>query len=62
MTSPETSTRFLTINEVAAALRVSTATVFRLVAGGELPALRDGGSVLVRRDHLERRVAAQGAA
>jgi excisionase family DNA binding protein len=57
----ETSARFLTITEAAAALRVSTATVFRLVAGGELPAVRDGASVLVQRSYLERRLATHGA-
>lgn len=54
MTSLERPARFLTITEAAARLRVSTATVYRLVAGGELPAVRDGGSVLVRSDHVER--------
>ncbi len=42
--------RFLTVAEVAAALRVSKMTVYRLVHGGELPALRVGRSFRVPED------------
>ncbi|MDP2772368.1 MAG: helix-turn-helix domain-containing protein [Nocardioides sp.] len=39
--------KFLTIAEVAAMMRVSKMTVYRLVHGGDLPALRVGRSFRV---------------
>jgi excisionase family DNA binding protein len=42
--------RFLTVAEVAAAMRVSKMTVYRLVHSGELPALRVGRSFRVPED------------
>ena len=39
--------RFLTVAEVATIMRVSKMTVYRLVHGGELPAVRVGRSVRV---------------
>jgi excisionase family DNA binding protein len=39
--------RFLTVAEVAAAMRVSKMTVYRLVHSGELPAVRVGRSFRV---------------
>jgi len=39
--------RFLTVAEVAATMRVSKMTVYRLVHGGELPAVRVGRSFRV---------------
>lgn len=39
--------RFLTVAEVAAAMRVSKMTVYRLVHNGELPAVRVGRSFRV---------------
>ena len=39
--------RFLTVAEVAAVMRVSKMTVYRLVHNGELPALRVGRSFRV---------------
>ncbi|MFL6022707.1 MAG: helix-turn-helix domain-containing protein [Marmoricola sp.] len=39
--------KFLTIAEVAAVMRVSKMTVYRLVHGGELPAVRVGRSFRV---------------
>ena len=36
--------RFLTVAEVASIMRVSKMTVYRLVHGGELPAVRVGRS------------------
>lgn len=39
--------RFLTIAEVAAVMRVSKMTVYRLVHSGELPAVRVGRSFRV---------------
>ena len=48
--------QFLTVAEVAARMRVSKMTVYRLVHGGELPAARVGRSFRVPRravdDHL----------
>lgn len=40
--------RFLTVAEVADALRVSTMTVYRLIRSGELPAARIGRSYRLR--------------
>ncbi len=39
--------RFLTVAEVATIMRVSKMTVYRLVHGGELPAIRVGRSFRV---------------
>jgi len=41
---------FLTVAEVAAMMRVSKMTVYRLVHGGELPAVRVGRSFRVREE------------
>lgn len=43
---------FLTIAEVAAMMRVSKMTVYRLVHNEELPALRVGRSFRVREDDV----------
>ena len=42
--------RFLTVAEVATAMRVSKMTVYRLVHSGELPAVRVGRSFRVPED------------
>ena len=42
--------KFLTVAEVAAVMRVSKMTVYRLVHGGELPAVRVGRSFRVPED------------
>jgi len=48
---PELSeAKFLTIAEVAAMMRVSKMTVYRLVHSGELPAVRVGRSFRVREE------------
>jgi len=44
--------RFLTIAEVAAKMRVSKMTVYRLVHAGELPAVRVGRSFRVTEDDV----------
>jgi excisionase family DNA binding protein len=49
--------RFMTVSEVAASLRVSTMTVYRLINGGELPAARIGRSFRVRSEDLDTFVA-----
>ena len=42
--------RFLTVAEVAAIMRVSKMTVYRMVNGGDLPAIRVGRSFRVPED------------
>ena len=42
--------KFLTVAEVAAMMRVSKMTVYRLVHSGELPAVRVGRAFRVRED------------
>ena len=42
----DTQARYLTPNEAAAELRVSTDTVLRLIASGELPALRVSARII----------------
>jgi excisionase family DNA binding protein len=44
---PLAEVRFLTVAEVASIMRVSKMTVYRLVHGGELPAVRVGRSFRV---------------
>ncbi|TXH44579.1 MAG: DNA-binding protein [Actinobacteria bacterium] len=44
---PLPQVRFLTVAEVAAIMRVSKMTVYRLVHSGELPAIRVGRSFRV---------------
>jgi excisionase family DNA binding protein len=45
--------QFLTVAEVAARMKVSKMTVYRLVHGGELPAARVGRSFRVPRRAVE---------
>jgi excisionase family DNA binding protein len=45
---------FLTVAEVAALMRVSKMTVYRLVHGGELPAVRVGRSFRVPEEAVRR--------
>ena len=47
MAADMSDTKFLTIAEVAAMMRVSKMTVYRLVHNGELPAVRVGRSFRV---------------
>ena len=47
---PLKDVRFLTVAEVAAAMRVSKMTVYRLVHNGELPAVRVGRSFRVAEE------------
>jgi len=44
MSNPLSNMRFLTVNEVADMMRVSSMTVYRMVHSGELPAIRFGRS------------------
>lgn len=50
--------RYLTVAEVADVMRVSRMTVYRLVHGGELPAVRVGRSFRVPQDALDAYLAA----
>jgi excisionase family DNA binding protein len=52
--SREEPERYLTVVEVAAMLRVSRATVYRLVHAGHLPGIRVGRSVRVSRDAVQK--------
>jgi excisionase family DNA binding protein len=54
-----TSTRFLTVREVADTLRVSNMTVYRLINSGVLPAVRVGKSFRLRADDVNRYLADQ---
>ena len=45
--------KFLTVAEVAAVMRVSKMTVYRLVHGGELPAVRVGRSFRVAEHDVD---------
>lgn len=45
--------KFLTVTEVAAMVRVSKMTVYRLVHNGELPAVRVGRSFRVSEDDVD---------
>jgi excisionase family DNA binding protein len=44
----------LTVSEVAAGMRVSNMTVYRLIKGGELPAMRVGKGYRIRESELRR--------
>jgi excisionase family DNA binding protein len=48
VSQPFSNSRFLTVQEVAELMRVSTMTVYRLIKAGELPAVRVGRSFRVR--------------
>jgi excisionase family DNA binding protein len=44
----------LTVSEVAASMRVSNMTVYRLIKSGELPAVRIGHNFRIRETDVER--------
>ncbi|MDQ3680858.1 MAG: helix-turn-helix domain-containing protein [Actinomycetota bacterium] len=48
---------FLTVAEVAAQLRVSNMTVYRLITAGELAAVRVGKSYRLREDDVNKYLA-----
>jgi excisionase family DNA binding protein len=56
---PLSSSRFLTVREVATLLRVSSMTVYRLIKAGELPAVRVGRSFRVAEVDVDRYLAAR---
>jgi len=49
----QSRSRFFTVAEVAAVLRVSTMTVYRLIKAGELRAVRVGRSYRLREDDVD---------
>jgi excisionase family DNA binding protein len=53
ITMPAQEPAILTIDEAARYLRLSRPKVYNLVAAGDLPAVRVGRSVRIRRDRLE---------
>jgi excisionase family DNA binding protein len=55
----EPRSEFVTVAEVAAQLRVSSMTVYRLVQAGQLPAVRVGRSYRIREDDVDRYLASQ---
>ena len=50
---PTTDDRFLTVREVAALMRVSTMTVYRLIKSGDLAATRVGRSYRLRETAID---------
>lgn len=48
---------FLTVSEVAALLRVSNMTVYRLISAGQLSAARVGKSYRIREEDVDRYLA-----
>lgn len=56
---PQSRPRFLTVAEVAEMLRVSNMTVYRLVNGSELAAVRVGRSYRIPEDAVDRYLAAR---
>lgn len=52
----ETFDHLWTVREVAAYLRVSTATIYNLVSRGKLPAVRFGASIRFDADAIRRLV------
>ena len=51
--------RFLTVQEVADLMRVSTMTVYRIIKSGELPAVRVGRSFRVSDQDVDAYLAAR---
>ena len=54
MSQPGARPAFLTVAEVAAMLRVSNMTVYRLINAGSLPAVRVGKSYRITEDDVDR--------
>ena len=50
---PFVGDRLLTVGEVAATMRVSNMTVYRLIKGGELPAIRVGKNYRIRESDVD---------
>jgi excisionase family DNA binding protein len=52
--SRQAGDRLLTVAEVAAIMRVSNMTVYRLIKSGDLPALRVGKNYRIRESEVDR--------
>ena len=48
------SNKLLTVNEVASILRVSNMTVYRLVKGGRIPAIRVGKNYRIKESDVNK--------
>ncbi len=48
------SNKLLTVNEVADILRVSNMTVYRLVKGGQIPAIRVGKNYRIKESDVNK--------
>jgi excisionase family DNA binding protein len=61
MAEPQTflTGRLLTVAEVAAAMRVSNMTVYRLIKAGDIPAVRVGKNFRIRESDVQRYLAAR---
>ena len=59
LTAHYTKSQFLTVAEVAKALRISNMTVYRLINSGDLPAVRVGKSYRLREEDVDRYVGAR---
>ncbi|MGI8757989.1 MAG: helix-turn-helix domain-containing protein [Acidimicrobiales bacterium] len=57
MAQPPGRVQYLTVAEVAAILRVSTMTVYRLIKAGDLPAVRVGKSYRLPGEEVDRYLA-----
>jgi excisionase family DNA binding protein len=53
-TSRQAGDRLLTVAEVAATMRVSNMTVYRLIKNGDLPAIRVGKNYRIRESDMDR--------
>ena len=53
-TGRQAGDRLLTVVEVAAIMRVSNMTVYRLIKAGELPAIRVGKNYRIRESDVDR--------
>jgi excisionase family DNA binding protein len=60
MKDPQDSNAIMTIDEVAAFLKLSKITIYKLVKKGEIPAFRVGNSWRFLRDKIETLVATKG--
>jgi excisionase family DNA binding protein len=52
--SPVLNERLLTVSEVASAMRVSNMTVYRLIKGGQIGAIRVGKNYRIRASEVDR--------
>ncbi|WP_419923899.1 helix-turn-helix domain-containing protein [Candidatus Poriferisocius sp.] len=59
MAKPDGRERLMTVAEVAALMRVSTMTVYRLIKARDLPAVRIGKSYRLREGDVDRYLASR---